>query len=297
MQHCSNIRDKQCKLLLNKHSLLFYLSESGKSILLLTLLFALFMASCRSARSVIKEPIKEYGADYLFEKLKENELKFDWFSAKFNLDLVIDNKKNSLSGQIRVRKDSVIWLSFSPALGIEMARLIITTDTVKFINRINKTYFSGDENIVNDFLDSNIDFDVIQSILLGNDLTYYENGKFRATYDSKEYHLVTGGRQKLKKYVKTQADVERIFIQNIFLNPETFKITQMKIKELKKENKKLDASYSDFNYIENQLFPHKVFYDLVADKNIQVNLRYSKIVIDKPQVFPFKVSSKYTRMQ
>ena len=297
MQHCSNIRDKQCKLLLNKHSVLFYLLESGKSILLLTLLFALFMVSCRSARSVIKEPIKEYGADYLFEKLKENELKFDWFSAKFNLDLVIDNKKNSLSGQIRVRKDSVIWLSFSPALGIEMARLIITTDTVKFINRINKTYFSGDENIVNDFLDSNIDFDVIQSILLGNDLTYYENGKFRATYDSKEYHLVTGGRQKLKKYVKTQADVERIFIQNIFLNPETFKITQMKIKELKKENKKLDASYSDFNYIENQLFPHKVFYDLVADKNIQVNLRYSKIVIDKPQVFPFKVSSKYTRMQ
>ncbi len=297
MQHCSNIRDKQCKLLLNKHSVLFYLLESGKSILLLTLLFAVFMVSCRSARSVIKEPIKEYGADYLFEKLKENELKFDWFSAKFNLDLVIDNKKNSLSGQIRVRKDSVIWLSFSPALGIEMARLIITTDTVKFINRINKTYFSGDENIVNDFLDSNIDFDVIQSILLGNDLTYYENGKFRATYDSKEYHLVTGGRQKLKKYVKTQADVERIFIQNIFLNPETFKVTQMKIKELKKENKKLDASYSDFNYIENQLFPHKVFYDLVADKNIQVNLRYSKIVIDKPQVFPFKVSSKYTRIQ
>ncbi len=272
-------------------------STSGRFLLLLIFLLPVFMVSCKSARSVIKEPIKEYGADYIFEKLKENELKFDWFSAKFNLDLVIDNKKNSLSGQIRVRKDSVIWLSLSPALGIEMARMIISTDTVKFINRINKTYFVGDENIVNDFLDSNVDYDVIQSILLGNDLTYYEDGKFRATYDSKEYHLVTGDRQKLKKYVKTQADAERIFIQNILLNPETFKITQMKIKEVKKENKKLDATYSDFNHIDDQLFPHKVFYDLVADKNIQVNLRYSKIVIDKPQDFPFKISSKYTRMQ
>lgn len=297
MQHCNNIRDKQSKLLLNKNISPFFLLANNQSLLLLILLFSVFLVSCRSARSVIKEPIKEYGADYLFEKLKENELKFDWFSAKFNLDLVIDNKKNSLSGQIRVRKDSVIWLSFSPALGIEMARLIIATDTVKFLNRINKTYFIGDENIVNDFLDSNVDFDVIQSILLGNDLTYYEDGKFRATYDSKEYHLVTGGRQKLKKYVKTQADAERIFIQNILLNPESFKITQMKIKELKKEHKKLDATYSDFNHVDSQLFPHKVFYDLVADKNIQVNLRYSKIVIDKPQVFPFKVSSKYTRMQ
>jgi len=269
----------------------------NKSFLLLVFLLSVFLVSCRSARKVIKEPIKEYGADYLFEKLKENELKFDWFSAKFNLDLVIDNKKNSLSGQIRLCKDSIIWISFSPALGIEMARLIITNDSVKFINRINKTYFMGDENIVNDFLDSNVDFDVLQSILLGNDLTYYEDGKFRATYDSKEYHLVTGGRQKLKKYVKTQADADRIFIQNILLSPETFKITQMKIKELKRENKKLDATYSDFNYIGSQLFPHKIFYDLVADKKIQVDLKYSKIVIDKPQVFPFKISSKYTRIQ
>ena len=269
----------------------------NKSILLLVLLLSVFLVSCRSTRKVIKEPIKEYGADFIFEKLKENELKFDWFSAKYKLDLVIDNKKNSLSGQIRMRRDSVIWISFSPALGIEMARLVITNDSVKFLNRINKTYFVGDENIVNDFLDSNVDFDVLQSIILGNDLTYYENGKFRATYDSKEYHLVTAGRQKLKKYVKTQADEERIFIQNILLNPETFKITQMKIKELKKENKKLDAAYSDFNYIDGQLFPHKINYDLVADKNIQVDLKYSKIVIDKPQVFPFKISSKYTRMQ
>lgn len=288
---------QQCKLFLSKRTYSFFLLLNGKSVLLLVLFLSLFLVSCRSTRKVIKEPIKEYGADYLFEKLKENELKFDWFSAKFNLDLVIDKKKNSLSGQIRVRKDSAIWITFSPALGIEMARMIITNDSVKFINRINKTYFMGDENIVNDFLDTNVDFDVIQSILLGNDLTYYEDGKFRASYDSKEYHLVTAGRQKLKKYVKTQADEERIFIQNILLSPETFKITQMKIKELKKENKKLDASYSDFNYIGDQLFPHKIFYDLVADKNIQVDLKYSKIVINKPQVFPFKVSSKYTRIQ
>lgn len=271
--------------------------KSGKPFLLWVFLLSAVLFSCKSSRSVIKEPIKEYGADYLFEKLKENELKFDWFSAKFNLNLVIDNKKNSLSGQIRLRRDSIIWLTLSPALGIEMARLIITNDSVKFINRINKTYFIGDENIVNEFLDSNVDFDVIQSILLGNDLTYYEDGKFRATYDSKEYHLVTAGRQKLKKYVKTQADEERIFIQNILLNPESFKITQMKIKEVKKENKKLEATYSDFNYIDDQFFPHKIFYELVADKNIQVDLKYSKIVVDNPQVFPFKISSKYTRMQ
>jgi hypothetical protein len=261
------------------------------------LLLSLVLFSCHTSRKTIKEPIKEYGADYLFTKLKENELKFDWFSAKFNLDLVIDKKNTSFTGQIRMKKDSAIWVSLSPALGIEMARLIITTDSVKFINRINKSYYIGDFKNVQTLLDANIDFDIFQSILLGNDLTYYEDGKFRATYDSREYHLVTAGRQKLKKYVKTREDEERIYIQNIFLDPQTFKITQMRTKELKKENKKLDATYSNFQAMGQQLFPYHIYYDLMADKPVQVDLNYSKIEIDKLQEFPFKIAPNYTRMQ
>ncbi|MCD4665764.1 MAG: DUF4292 domain-containing protein [Bacteroidales bacterium] len=273
--------------------------NNRRSFYFLTFIFLLLsfiFVSCKSTRHVIKEPIKEYGAGFLFEKLKENELQFDWFSAKYKLDLVIDKKKTSFNGQIRMHKDSVLWISFSPVLGIEMARLFITTDSVKFINRINKTYFLGDYQFVSDFLDANVDFDIIQSILLGNDVTYYEDGKFRATYDSKEYHLVTAGRRKLKKYVKTQQDEERIFIQNIFLNPDTYKITNMKIKEVKKENKKLEASYFDFNKVAGQLFPHHITYDIVADKPVKIELDYSKIAIDNTLSFPFKISSKYTQI-
>jgi len=255
------------------------------------------MTSCKSTRKVIKEPIKEEGASFLFSKLKENELKFEWFSAKFSLDLVIDKKKNSFRGQIRMRKDSALWISFSPALGIEMARLLITTDSVMFINRLNKTYFTGNYQVVSDFLGTNVDYDVVQSILLGNDLTYYENGKFRVSYDSKEYHLVTAGRRKLKKYVKTSEDAERVYIQNIYLNPETFKITKMKIKELTKESKKLDAFYSDFLMLGDQLFPQHVMFDISADNPVKVDVFYSKIKLDSPLNFPFKISSKYERIQ
>jgi hypothetical protein len=275
-----------------------FLNAMRKSIIFgLLLSFFLILISCKTSRNTVKVPLKEYGADYLFDRLKENELKFQWFSAKFNLDLIIDKKKTSVTGQVRMKKDSVIWITLSPALGIEMARLLITNDSVKFINRINKTYFTGDYTKVNTFLEANIDYDVFQTLLLGNDLTYYEDGKFRATYDSKEYHLVTAGRHKLKKYVKTRDDEERIYIQNIFLDPETFKITQMKIKEVRKENKKLDAFYSDFQKVSGQLFPFHILYDLLAEKPIQVDLHYSKIEIDLAQEFPFKISDKYNRIQ
>lgn len=272
------------------------LFQSLVSLMLLVSL-GISVLSCRTTRKVIKEPIKEEGADYLFGKLKENELKFEWFSSKFSLDFVLDKKKTSFRGQVRMRRDSAIWISFSPALGIEMARLLITTDSIQFINRLNKTYFSGDYAFVNEFIGTNVDFDVLQSILLGNDLTYYENGKFRVSYDSKEYHLVTAGRSKLKKYVKTQADAERVYIQNIYLSPETFKITKMKIKELTGENKKLDAFYTDFRQIEDQLFPHHLMFDISAEKPVEVDVFYSKISMNEPQEFPFKISSKYEPMR
>ncbi|MCB2221482.1 MAG: DUF4292 domain-containing protein [Bacteroidetes bacterium] len=257
----------------------------------------LLITSCKSSRSIIKEPIKEYGADFLFEKLKENEFSYNWLSAKYDLDLIIDKKNTSFSGQLRMRKDSAIWVSLSPALGIEMARLLISEDSVKFINRINKTYFIGNYSAVNRMLGTNIDFDIIQSLLIGNDLTYYEDGKFRASYDSKEYHLVTAGRAKLKKYVRNQDDEERIYIQNIYLNPETFKITSMKVKEVKKESIKLDALYTEFKMLEEQLFPNHVVYDITSDSPIQAKLNYSRLKINEKQRFPFKISSKYSRIQ
>ncbi len=273
-----------------------------KRILSYSFILFIFMglisfSSCKTSRSVIKEPIKEYGADYIFKKLKENELKFDWFSAKFNLDLVIDKKKNTFRGQIRMRRDSAIWVSFSPALGIEMARLLITNDSVKFLNRINKTYFAGNYEVVNRFLGTNVDYDILQSILLGNDLTYYDDGKFRVSYDSKEYHLVTAGRGKLKKYVKTEEDAERIYIQNIYLNPETFKITSMKVKEIQGETRKLDATYSKFELVGDQLFPHHILFDITADNPILVDVDYSKIELNEKQGFPFRISPKYERVK
>jgi len=266
-----------------------------------TILLAVFTLSmitgCRSTRSVIKEPIKEYGADYLFEKLKENEFQYNWLSAKYNLDLLLDKKKTSFNGQLRMRKDSAIWISLSPALGIEMARILISEDTIKFINRLNKTYFIGDYEKINEMLGTNIDFDIIQSLLIGNDLTYYENGKFRASYDSKEYHLVTAGRAKLKKYVRNKEDEERVYIQNIYLNPESFKITSMKVKEIKKESIKLEALYSKFDKIGEQLFPNYVVYDISANSPILAELKYSKVSLDEKQRFPFKITSKYAPMQ
>ncbi|MDZ7742940.1 MAG: DUF4292 domain-containing protein [Bacteroidota bacterium] len=264
------------------------------------LLFAgslmLFNAGCKTSRSIIKKPIKEEGPEYLFDKLNDNELQFTWFSAKINIDLVIDKKKTSFKGQVRIKKDSLIWVSFSPALGIEVARLLISVDSVKYINRLNNTYFIGDYQFLNDFLETSIDFDVLQSFIIGNDFQYYEIEKFRASIDAMEYKLSTAARQKLKNYVKRH-EVPQVFLQNIWLDPENFKITKVNIRELDQQTRKLQAYYQEFKDVGGQLFPSKMIFEISAGENILVDVGFSKIEIKEALRFPFNIPDRYERIR
>lgn len=253
------------------------------------------VCGCSTKRNIIKEPLKEAKSVFLLEELASSELQFDWFSAKFSIDYIYDKKLTEFKGQIRIRKDSIIWLTFTPALGIEMARIMITYDSVFYMNRINKTYLNGDYRFISDFLKTNIDFDILQSIVIGNDFQFYEKSKFRATVDNQEYKLSTTERRKLKKFMKKDETDAKAFYQNIWLNPENFKITRVTLKEITND-KKLDAYYSDFRDQNGQLFPFDIKFEIMAEEKIVVKVKYSRIRIDEPFSFPFTIPGKYERI-
>jgi len=267
-----------------------YLAWFGAFIILLS-------ASCSPSRKAIKAPIKEEGAEYLFKKLKEHELKFTYFMGKFSAEYKNQKKSTSFNGQLRIIKDSIIWLSLTPGLGIEAMRLVITQDSVKLINKINNTYFLGDYQEVNRFLNTNIDFDILQAYLLGNDLQFYENGKFRVTIEKDCYKLSTADRMKLKAYVRNNQENVRAYIQNIWLDTETFKIREADVKELSDEKIKLEANYGNFESISGQLFPKSLDVVIWANNTIKVNASFSKINIDVPLQFPFRIPSGYTQIK
>jgi len=274
-----------------------YKSQNLFFFLFSLFLFSIFFSSCNPQKKVIKAPIKEEGADYLFKSLKEHELKFTWFSAKFSAEYKNKGEKRSFDGQVRILHDSIIWLSFTPALGIEVMRLTITQDSVKFINRLNNTFFTGDYRYLNDFLNTNIDFDILQSFLIGNDLSFYEEGKFRASLDKGQYKLSSADRMKLKKFVRNSQENMRILIQNIWIDPETFKISQADVKEIRRPNIKLSATYAEYEKVEDQLFPEVMNFEINAENKIEVSVQFNRISINTPQLFPFKIPQSYKQIK
>ncbi len=255
-------------------------------------LLLLVLSSCSSIRHALKEPLKEKGVDYLFNNLHKNELQYKWLSAKFFATIEFNDKKSSFNGILRILNDSIIWVSVTPALGIEAARLYITHDSVKTINRIDKTFIKSDYDFINTWLGTDFDFEMVESLLTGNDFTYYDNDKFKARIDNREYNLTTFNRMKIKKYVRKSKENLRVLLQDIWLDPETFKITRTNVREIK-DNRKLNVTYSDFRGINNQISCNKIIFE-VQDKNpIKITVKYSKITLDEPQTFPFKIPAGY----
>lgn len=266
------------------------------NLMILSFSGIMLFSACTTHRSLIKKPIKDEGSEYLFKKLKERELQFSTFSARFSADYKNGNQKYAFSGQIRIQKDTLIWLSLS-VMGLEGMRLMISQDSIKYINRLNDTYFIGDWYDLNQFLHTNIEYDILQSFLTGNDISFYEEGKFKASIDKDEYKLSASARQKMKKYIRNQEETRNIFIQNIWLNPQTFKITRADVKEIRKDNIKLDATYSSFESIGNQLFPREMLYLIMAENHIFVDVKFSRISIDEEMKFPFKIPSDFTPLR
>lgn len=268
----------------------------GISILLLIV----FLHSCKTKKTIItavppKQNVDKESAKKLEAQLKQNEFKFEWLSAKFATEIKLDSSSFSFSVTARIRKDSAIWMSISPLLGIEAARVLITKDSVKFMNRIKSEYFSGDYNYINQLLHAELDYDLLQALLVGNSVEFYnEDEKLKSAVDNGYYLLSTIRKRKLKKVVEKNKELKEP-AQSIWMHPETNKIVKILFFDFEK-NRSFDATFDSFEKIDTQLFPNKINYTIKAEKNVAIQLDYSKVSINSAQTFPFTVPSSYDRV-
>ena len=104
----------------------------------------LFLYACGSNKDVVISSLENLSSKSIVKKVNQSHLDYNWFTAKLSGKIEIDGADAPVSANLRIRKDSVIWLSVSALLGVEVARIQVTPDSLKLINRINKTYWKGD---------------------------------------------------------------------------------------------------------------------------------------------------------
>jgi hypothetical protein len=249
-----------------------------KNILLLCVI--LFLASSCGKRFA--------GLNWNFKDkktLQVNELDFDYFSAKAKLYFK-DNKYDvKAKATIRIKKDSLIWMNFA-AVGISGGRCLISRDSVTLLNILKKEYYVFSYEDLSEKFNYQMDFDVIQSVILGN-MPKKITADDKVTKSENFYDVVLPNDPYLLKCK---------------VNTKTMKLESVDISQEESDNN-AQINYDNFQLVNDHAFAYNAMVNLTymvkdGPVNTVIKVDYSKAQIeDKVLKFPFNVPKKYVRLQ
>jgi hypothetical protein len=238
-------------------------------------------------------------AKALSRYIKENEFKFEWVSAKANVESNVDNKEESFDIRVKMRKDSAMLVSIQYVLGLEVAKVLITKDSVKFVNYIQKTYFKGDFHYINELLNADLDYDLLQAVLFGNSAQYHEEeSRLKPVTDRQNCHymLSTERKRRLRRIQQAGTAELKDALQTLTLNPDNYKILRNEFIE-PSTNRMFIAEYSQFMHKDSVFAPYHVNIDIVAQKKATVKIDYVRIEKNTPQKLSLNIPAKYDPIQ
>jgi len=240
---------------------------------------------CRTARvTTTPSGLPAITVRHLLDSVEANT--FERLSAKLNISHSDENGTRNFGARIRVRKDSVIWLSVTPALGIEALRVVITPDSIKMINRIDQKYFVESFDKTNDLLQLEITYPILQSVLLGDFVPVYPAEAYALVPLVDLYTLVADS--SLGAETENRPDL----MQKTEFDPAIWRVTRT-ILQNGPRNEQILAEYSDFQRVGTKVFPTTMRFRIQGKDNVAVEMNWSKIEEKTTLRFPFNVPNKY----
>lgn len=246
--------------------------------LLFVLALVCLLASCRktfhkSQPTKVEKPT-----------IKISEVDFEYFQSKAKIDYNDGTNQFSSPMTIRIRKDSVIWISVNPALGIEVVRALITQDSVFVIDKIHNHYYARGLDYIKANFGVELSFQMIQSALLGNLIKPIETADSLSF--AGDFATLVQGKQGLEIFNHISKSNRKI--ENVVMTDTPTK-------------NNLTIKYSDFALVDTVNFAFTS--ELVASYRSKEGIMKSNIAIehqrvdlkDKQMRFPFNVKNKYGR--
>lgn len=278
----------------------------------LLLIFAVCcLFSCRSVKkAVVRKEVPAITEGKLLKNIDSQELEYrSLYCKRLDVSLNVNGKNNNVKAVLKIKRDSFIWISATASLGIEVGRILLTPDSVKFVDTYHKKYFVSDYSYFYDKYGIKTGYECFQKLLTnvffnlescnGNES---KNKKFKFDKTA-EYYVLSNIQErainrKLRKYFrKRQKNKEvALVLQQIYIDPEFFRPVKLILQDLD-EDTGISATYSNFKNYEGKIFPENLLFSLTFDDNkIKLGLRFTKLEFDGEVRPNFRIPLKYKKM-
>jgi len=243
------------------------------------MVFLFTLGSCKSTKSISGGEVNaKMSAKNIITAHYSNQPKFKTLRGRVKIDYANGDDSQGVNVSLRMEKDKVIWMS--APLGV--VKVHITPNRVSFYNKLQNEYFDGDFSYLSDLLGTELDFEKVQNLLLGNAVLDLRKERFNSE--------VYNGNYQLKP--KKARELFKILFQ---LEPKNFKIAEQEISQ--PENaRQLMAKYT-YQDISGNVLPDEV--KIIAEEAgdlTTIDLSFRNLELNKPMNFPYKVPKGYDKI-
>ncbi|MCF8331506.1 MAG: DUF4292 domain-containing protein [Bacteroidales bacterium] len=270
------------------------MNRSKLVFLVVIMVGILYVPACKSWKNVPEEKedveeVKKLKA-LVNESLSAN-FQYKWLSAKMMGEVSINDKKNRFKGNLRMLKDSIVWISLSPGFGFEVARFMVTKDSLKFINRLNQTYYLEEYSALKNLIGMDIPFRSFQNLLTGN-MPPINSFYSWETDTTDKFHVIR------EKPIESSDQVyEKPVKQEYRIDPENFKLREIIVQQTKPKKRIISFKYSHFQLSSQNMFPEQLSGLIKDETEKKINISYKKVSTGEPQNFPFSINPKYKKLK
>jgi hypothetical protein len=245
-----------------------------------TLLLIVFSTSCSSTRKAGKGSKKNLDSTYLLQQMTNNKFDADWFSARLRVTYEGEDQSVSGSATLRMKKDSAVWMSVKK-LGLELARVLVTKDSVYVLDRFNREY--SVESL--DYLASSYGLPAsllgLQDFLLGN-AVIFDDQQLGVKPLGPTYQLTASSEALISDY---WIDASEYFVHKMAFND-------------KSNNQQVNVLLEEFApTTDQQKFSYLRSLDINSPSlsKVTIGIKFSKLEVNIPKELNFEIPSKYTR--
>ena len=241
----------------------------NKVLILLSMIC--FFSCGLNKKNIVNSSSEQLNLSELVENINKNTPSPSWTSIKGKINIKSENQKITLNTNIKIKKDSIIWVSVSlPIIG-ELFRGVITQDSIYYLDRKKSSYFQADHSYLNKYFISDSYFDLVNKIISSS--TIFN--------DDINYKLSSGRHiifSESSKYV---------------IDPFSFLVNEYSLISSKKDSLKIN--YINHNLVDGYIYPKKINLSLKLEEEYNISLSYNKISLNKPQEFSFIIPKNYEK--
>ncbi len=239
------------------------------------------LSACSGSRKVKKvEDLEAKKLEEVYRTLGERQLESEWMDARARIKYEDDAFQVGATAQIRVKKDSIIWVSVRK-IGFEVARVLIQPDSVFVVDRVNNEYMKKPLSAIKEYIDLPANFQVIQSLVYGNPV-FFSQSRPKLEVVDRNYKLSINTPEMRSQY----------FIDEDFL------LKSLDVLEVR-SGQNLVIQFDDYQIEnDNQNFSYIRMFKMESPSSGQATLdvKFSKVEFNIPKNISFEIPDKYTRM-